>query len=134
MGAQLSNQSSFTYQRREPEKTLLYSALASGVESWLAERKEDTSKTPLPEFVEKEFRGFLRCGLLQYGFVVLECPGCKTNLPVAYSCKFRGFCPSCGAKRDGAGNRELNSPPIRGANDWYLLTQLKNFKNKVRTG
>ncbi len=99
MGAQLSNQSSFTYQRREPEKTLLYSALASGVESWLAERKEDTSKTPLPEFVEKEFRGFLRCGLLQYGFVVLECPGCKTNLPVAYSCKFRGFCPSCGAKR-----------------------------------
>lgn len=35
---------------------------------------------------------------------------------------------------DGAGNRELNSPPIRGANDWYLLTQLKNFKNKVRAG
>jgi cytochrome c553 len=35
---------------------------------------------------------------------------------------------------DGAGNKDLNAPPIRGANDWYLLTQLKNFKNKVRAG
>ena len=99
MGALASNQNPFVYKRREPEKTLLYSALASGIESWLAERKDDTSKTPLPDFVEKEFRGFLRCGILQYGFIVLECPGCKTNVPVAYSCKLRGFCPSCGAKR-----------------------------------
>ena len=99
MGAVSSDQNSFVYKRREPEKTLLYSALASGIESWLAVRKDDTSKTPLPEFVEKEFRGFLRCGLVQYGFVFLECPGCNAHVPVAYSCKLRGFCPSCGAKR-----------------------------------
>ena len=49
----------------EPEKTLLYSALVSGIEPWLAERKNDTSKTQFPDFVEKEFRGFLRCGLPQ---------------------------------------------------------------------
>jgi cytochrome c553 len=35
---------------------------------------------------------------------------------------------------DGAGNKDLNAPPLRGANDWYLLTQLKNFKGKVRAG
>ena len=99
MGAQPLNQNPFVCKRREPEKTLLYSALASGIESWLAERKDDTSKMPLPDFVEKEFRGFLRCGLLQHGFVVLEGPGYQTNVTVAYSCKLRGFCPSCGAKR-----------------------------------
>jgi hypothetical protein len=72
MGALSSDQNSFVYKRREPEKTLLYSALASGIEPWLAERKNDTSKTQFPDFVEKEFRGYLRCGLLQYGFVFLE--------------------------------------------------------------
>jgi cytochrome c553 len=35
---------------------------------------------------------------------------------------------------DGAGNKDLNAPPLRGMHDWYLLTQLKNFKNKVRAG
>jgi len=35
---------------------------------------------------------------------------------------------------NGEGMKELNSPPLRGAHDWYLLTQLKNFKNKVRAG
>jgi cytochrome c553 len=35
---------------------------------------------------------------------------------------------------DGNGNKDLNAPPIRGAHDWYLLTQLKNFKSKVRAG
>jgi hypothetical protein len=53
MGAQTTNQSSFVYKRREPEKTLLYSALVSGIEPWLAERKNDTSKTQFPDFVEQ---------------------------------------------------------------------------------
>lgn len=35
---------------------------------------------------------------------------------------------------DGNGMKELNAPPLKGANDWYLYTQLKNFKNKVRAG
>lgn len=33
---------------------------------------------------------------------------------------------------DAAGNKDLNAPPLKGINDWYMLTQLKNFKNKVR--
>jgi cytochrome c553 len=35
---------------------------------------------------------------------------------------------------DGAGNKDLNAPPLRGMHDWYLLTQLKNFKSRVRAG
>ena len=33
---------------------------------------------------------------------------------------------------DGAGNPMLNAPPIAGQADWYLQTQLKNFKRGVR--
>jgi cytochrome c553 len=33
---------------------------------------------------------------------------------------------------DGAGNQQLFAPPLRGATDWYLLKQLKNFKGGVR--
>lgn len=32
----------------------------------------------------------------------------------------------------GAGNPQLNAPPIAGQADWYLLTQLTNFKRGVR--
>lgn len=42
-------------------------------------------------------------------------------------------CSSCHGA-DGAGNKDLNAPPLRGLNDWYLLTQLKNFKAKIRAG
>ncbi len=33
---------------------------------------------------------------------------------------------------DGKGNKSLNSPSITGLNDWYMATQLKNFKNGIR--
>lgn len=35
---------------------------------------------------------------------------------------------------DGEGNEALGSPDLRIANDWYLVTQLKNFKNGSRGG
>jgi cytochrome c553 len=33
---------------------------------------------------------------------------------------------------DGKGNQQMGAPPLVTANDWYLLTQLKNFKQGVR--
>ena len=89
----------FAYKRHEPEKTLLYQVLQEHLETWLAERQADTSRSPLPAFVEKELRAFMRCGILAHGFIMLSCDACQALLPVAYSCKCRGFCPSCGAKR-----------------------------------
>lgn len=32
----------------------------------------------------------------------------------------------------GTGNQALNAPPIAGQADWYLLTQLSNFKHGIR--
>jgi len=53
----------------------------------------------LPKFVRRELEGFMRCGLLEYGFVHMDCPKCGFERLVAFSCKGRGFCPSCGGRR-----------------------------------
>jgi hypothetical protein len=53
----------------------------------------------VPRFVERELRGFLRCGILAHGFVRVHCDDCGLDRVVAFSCKGRGFCPSCGGRR-----------------------------------
>ena len=46
-----------------------------------------------------EFDAFLECGILAHGFLRLRCGDCSHDKLVAFSCKRRGFCPSCGARR-----------------------------------
>lgn len=43
---------------------------------------------------------------------------------------------SCGACHgaNAEGNEALGAPALKGLNDWYMLTQLKNFKAGVRGG
>jgi len=53
----------------------------------------------LPAFVEQEFRDFLTCGVLAHGFARLRCGECAFERLVPFSCKGRGFCPSCGGRR-----------------------------------
>jgi hypothetical protein len=52
-----------------------------------------------PPFVRDEFDAFLECGILAHGFLRLRCGDCGHDKLVAFSCKRRGFCPSCGARR-----------------------------------
>jgi len=40
-------------------------------------------------------------------------------------------CATCHGA-DGLGNETLGAPALRGQNDWYLVTQLKNFKQGWR--
>ena len=87
----------YTYKRRQPEETVLYKTLAANVETFIADR--ETEARPVPVRVAKELRDYLKCGILQYGFVRVFCPGCQYEAPVGYSCKGRGFCPSCFGKR-----------------------------------
>jgi len=87
----------YTYRRRQPEETILYKTLAANVETFIADR--ETEGRPVPVRVAKELRDYLKCGILQYGFVLTFCPGCPYEAPVGYSCKGRGFCPSCFGKR-----------------------------------
>ena len=53
----------------------------------------------LPGFVEQEFRDFLTCGCLAAGFARFRCASCRFDRLVPFSCKGRGFCPSCGGRR-----------------------------------
>ena len=61
---------------------------------------------PCVRFVTDELRAFLTCGIPQHGFAQLYCDACKARHIVAFCCKGRGFCPSCGGRRmnEGAAN------------------------------
>jgi len=54
---------------------------------------------PLPRYVEDEFEAYLKCGRLEHGFLRVRCESCQAEKLVAFSCKRRGFCPSCGGRR-----------------------------------
>jgi hypothetical protein len=86
------------YERRRPEETTLYRLVQEHIESFLAQ-VEAESGVALPEFVKAEFDAFLACGILAHGFLRLRCSECAHEKLVAFSCKRRGFCPSCGARR-----------------------------------
>ena len=47
------------------------------------------------EVVEK----YLDCGNPRSGFARIRCPDCREERIVMFSCRTRGFCPSCHAKR-----------------------------------
>jgi hypothetical protein len=47
------------------------------------------------EIVEK----YLDCGNPRCGFARIRCPRCRTAHLLTFSCKTRGLCPSCHAKR-----------------------------------
>ena len=85
------------YERRRPEKTPLHKVVSEYLESWLAWR--EAAERPVSGYVEDELRGYLACGILCFGFARAVCMTCRTGFVVAFSCKGRGFCPSCGTRR-----------------------------------
>ncbi|MCV5127135.1 transposase zinc-binding domain-containing protein, partial [Escherichia coli] len=61
---------------------------------------------------------FLQCGRLEHGFLRVRCESCHAEHLVALSCKRRGFCPSCGARRMAESasllvDQALPAPPMR---------------------
>lgn len=45
--------------------------------------------------------------------------------------QYYAVCATCHGQ-NGAGNQALNAPPLVGSSDWYLMTQLMNFKAGIR--
>jgi Putative transposase/Transposase zinc-binding domain len=106
------------YERRRPEETALYDVVRSEVETFLARDRD----RPLPRFVERELRAYLECGILAYGFLRVHCDACGHDRVVAFSCKGRGFCPSCGGRRmaDTAAHLVDRVLPRAGVRQWVL--------------
>jgi len=90
-------QPSLQYEPRRPEKTILYQTVADHLNTFLGDLAVEGRS--IPRHVEKELWAFLECGVLAYGFVRTKCNSCPEERLVAFSCKKRGFCPSCGVKR-----------------------------------
>jgi len=85
------------YERHRPERTLLYQLVDTyypALKAHLAAQGR-----ALPGYVEREFEDYLKCGRLEHGFLRVRCGSCHAERLVAFSCKKRGFCPSCGARR-----------------------------------
>ncbi len=77
---------------------------------------------PLPEYVQQEFEAYLKCGRLEHGFLRVRCEDCHAEKLVAFSCKGRGFCPSCGARRmtDSAAFLTDEVLPAKPLRQWVL--------------
>ncbi len=113
------------YERHRPEQTTLYRLVQQHAATFFAQA-EDAAGADLPQFVKAEpghkqssglfvpgeepghwpgaackveFDAFLECGILAHGFLRLRCGDCGHDKLVAFSCKRRGLCPSCGARR-----------------------------------
>ena len=87
------------YEPRRPAEGVLYQIVQAHFETFRAQAASLRDGEGLPRFVEEEFRAFLRCGSLAGGFARFRCTACGLDRLVAFSCKGRGFCPSCGGRR-----------------------------------
>ena len=88
-----------TYAPRDPCHAVLYTVITEHLKTFLASLNDDPNTTGLPAYVRREFYDYLRCGILAHGFLRLGCNSCHKELLVPFSCKRRGFCPSCAARR-----------------------------------
>ena len=88
-----------TYEPRDPSRTILYKVIVEHLETFLASLDADPDAKGLPAYVQREFYDYLQCGILAHGFLRLGCDTCKHEMLLAFSCKRRGFCPSCAGRR-----------------------------------
>ena len=91
------------YCRRHPEQTALYQVVQQHLETYLALAGEDDwDAQRVPAYVEREFRRYLECGILAYGFARARCPDCGHDFLVAFSCKGRGYAECMNMLSQGA--------------------------------
>src|SRR5437870_8718414 len=89
-----------TYRGRRAQRSLLYRTVQTHFETWLALRGGELNDAdPVPDYVEREFRRYLECGILAHGFARAHCAQCGHDFLIAFSCKGRGVCPSCNTRR-----------------------------------
>ena len=85
------------YRPRAAEPTVLHQVVALHLEAFLGAVAEAGDGAGLPQFVEREFREFLLCGVFEGGVAQFRCEACGREHLVPCSGKGRGWCPSCGA-------------------------------------
>ena len=92
LGDQLFGHSASRYKRHRPEQTLLYQIVDKHDPDFLAQLAAEGKS--LPDHVQQEFTDFLKCGLLEHGFLRVRCASCHHEKLVTFSGKRGGLCPS----------------------------------------
>ena len=87
------------YVPRSPSASPLFQIIQTHLLDFLAEGRRNSDDGGLPGFVERELRDFLGCGSFARGFARFCCDDCRADMLVPFSCKGRGFCPSCCGRR-----------------------------------
>ena len=108
------------YERHRPERTLLYQLVEEHYPALKVHLAAQGST--LPGYVEREFDEYLKCGRLEHGFLRVRCETCHAEHLAAFSCKRRGFCASCGARRmaESAALRVDEVFPEQPVRQWVL--------------
>src|SRR5262249_45076028 len=88
-----------TYAPRDPSGTVLYHVIAEHLETFLASFDDPPGAPGWPAYVQQDFSDYFRGAILAHGFLRLGCAPCHKELLVSFSCKRRGFCPSCAGRR-----------------------------------
>lgn len=65
------------YARHAPERTLLYALVEAHYPVFIA--RLDAEDRALPEYVREEFDEYLRCGVLEHGFLRVVCEHCRAD-------------------------------------------------------
>ena len=76
------------YRQRSPKDSIFYQVLQEHFpkfKSNLFSDHSDGSSIHLPDHVEAEFDAYLKCGLLEHGFVKMSCDDCHSTILVALS-------------------------------------------------
>ena len=78
---------SAAYSRRHPEQTVLDRVVQQHLETYLLLAHEGNwDGHAVPAYVERDFRHYLECGILAYGFARAYCAECGHDFLVAFSC------------------------------------------------
>ena len=111
------------YGRHRPETTLLYQVIREYWPEFQAELANQGKY--LPAYITQEFEEYLKCGRLEHGFLRVRRETYHDEKLVAFSCKRRGFCPSCGARC------MAESAALQGQFSMPIYTYLSNDGSKL---
>jgi hypothetical protein len=78
------------YRPRDAEHTVLHQVVAEHLEAFLGAAAEAGEGFSLPQFVEREFREFLACGVFEGGVARFRCEGCAREHFVPFSARAAG--------------------------------------------
>lgn len=123
------------YRARDPRRAVLNRIVLDNLPEFKLWLREPPDRKPRPHPAAiTAMEKYVECGDMRFGAVRYLCPDCGHDIFVAFSCKQRGLCPSCDAKRSAvitgqALERLLAFVPYR---QWVLVVpkRLRYFLNR----